>query len=165
MTTENKELNSFIKELYDKYEPYALFKSNLDDFKSYESSKIPPLNFGDWFLYQRLDKNGMMSYPKLALFIRHDIADMALEYYCVNYIKTWQQKCNTFIGKDRTYKIYLDSYIDSFNYFHDWDDVIYIFGVWKNKPNKKELRKAYEKTLWYYRTPYEKRLITINSLI
>ena len=166
MDNKELELNLKIKELYDKYEPHALFDTNKADFSAYQSNKMPALKFGDWFLYQLLDRSNMMSYPKLAIFVKHDILDMALEYQCVNYIKTWQQNCyikNDYKGS--SFKTYLDSYIHDFNYFHDWDDTIYIFDIWKSKPDKKDLRKAYEKTLWYYRTPYEKRVITLNSLV
>lgn len=106
------------------------------------------LSFGDHILYQIVYKDPetskmMMSYPKMAIFTSYNIADQALVYEMVSPIRSWEYK---FEPKEGYF--YSTTHITS---HIEWYDIIYIFGIWKNKPNWKEMKKAYRQT-FYFRT-------------
>jgi hypothetical protein len=46
-----------------------------------------------------------------------------------------------------------------------WFDDILVYGAWNSMPNWKQLKQAYERTWWFYRTEEEKRDIQLNRLL
>lgn len=46
-----------------------------------------------------------------------------------------------------------------------WDDSMYVYGVWDVKPTHKELRLAYEQTLWFRRSDEEIRDIKLKRIL
>ena len=98
------------------------------------------LKFGDFFLYQTVDDK-TMSYPKIGVFSTYDIADQALEYRFMSPVRTWQWNLQR-----KNEKYYIDSYLIS---EYDWTKYIYIFKVWKQMPDWKELKKTYYNTFYF----------------
>ena len=47
----------------------------------------------------------------------------------------------------------------------DWDDCMYIFGQWKQFPSWKELRQAYERTIWFHKGPSWYRDRQLNRIL
>ena len=150
------------EELYKKFEPISINPHDTDNFKKYRDDNIS-LKFGDWFLYQINTSKGM-KYPKLDIFLYYNTIDMAVEYNFYNYIKTWE-KNKTYKEKEGDkYDRYIIDDKNTTDYHIEWDNKIYIFDIWKQKPNWKELKKSYEKTFWYKRIPIEDRLFKIKNL-
>ncbi len=118
------------------------------------------LKYGDHFLYQIISnhytekrEDAIMSYPSIGTFTNYNIADQALEYEFITPMRTWETRFKpsqgTWYPTTR-----LCSHIE-------WDESIYIFGVWKSFPDWKEIKKAYKKT-FYFR---ENRKDKINRIL
>ena len=46
-----------------------------------------------------------------------------------------------------------------------WGDIMYVYGIWDIKPDWKQLRQAYERTLWFKKTKSELRDSQINRIL
>ena len=46
-----------------------------------------------------------------------------------------------------------------------WGDIMYVYGIWDTKPDWKQLRQAYERTLWFKKTKSELRDSQINRIL
>ena len=103
-----------------------------------------------------------MSYPKMAIFYRFSTLEMGDEYIFLDYPRTWMD--NTYYGGigskfcviDKL--VYLSSHVE-------WMDEIFIFGIWKNKPGFKELKLAYETTMWYSPSKSHYRNVILNRIL
>ena len=133
-------------------------KNYHEDFKNFNDSKTAGLKFGYHFLYQVVsNENKNMSYPKMAIFL-----EMGDEYIFLDYPRTWMD--NTYYGGigskfcviDKL--VYLSSHVECM-------DEIFIFGIWKNKPGFKELKLAYETTMWYSPSKSHYRNVILNRIL
>lgn len=46
-----------------------------------------------------------------------------------------------------------------------WTNQLYVYGAWDVKPSWKELRQAYEKTLWYGKSVEEQRDLNLKRIL
>lgn len=96
---------------------------------------IDQLEFGNYILFQEYvqkDYNGIcynyeISKPILGIYLGYFIADQAIGF---NYVK-W---CN-----------YKKSEVQNIDNHIEWNDYIDILGIWKNKPNWKQIISEYRK--------------------
>lgn len=142
----NKEVPKFIK------------KDELDYYNSIYRKTTNKLKFGDHILYQVLDSNKNMSYPKLAIFLGYDFYDQALVYRVVNQIRNTEN--NFFRKNDDIINYNPEHEVES---IIEWNDTLYIFKIWKQSPNWKEIKKIYKKTFYFRKNRKDKILKILNS--
>jgi hypothetical protein len=118
-------------------------------FEKYQMDKYK-LKFGDIFLYQIVDKN-KISYPKLATFVKYMMMDMALELQFVDSPRTWEYNVKFLSNPELDIYMPVCERSTEFSYHIEWDQVMFIFGHWKQMPSWKELRQAYERSIWFYK--------------
>ena len=46
-----------------------------------------------------------------------------------------------------------------------WDDSVNVYGCWNTLPGWKELRKAYQKTIWFHRSKEDNREFLLNGIL
>ena len=99
------------------------------------------------------DYEERLYYPKLGLHIDDYIVDMAIEVEWVDVRRTWENNTQYEYQHDgKTYKSWADDQRSELRTCICWDDSMYVYGVWDVKPNWKELKLAYEQTLWFRRS-------------
>ncbi len=135
------------------------------------------VNTGKFFLYEittPIKKIGVddyqetLYYPKLGLHIGDFIVDMAVEVEWVDIRRTWENNTQYEWVSDidgKTYKSYADDERSEIRSCICWDDSMYVYGVWDVKPTWKELKLAYEQTLWFRRSDEEIRDIKLKRLL
>lgn len=124
---------------------------------------------GNLFLYESVitgaGQNGL-TYPKLALFIDTYLVDQALEIEWIDTRRTWEYNCEyEYDYNEKTYTKIVAEDKSKLRSLILWDDVMYVYGVWDVKPDWKQLRQAYEKTLWFKKTKSELRNSQINRIL
>lgn len=132
--------------------PSYITESDLDNDESkYRNFDYNTLKFGKHFLFQTVTRpmkgNGVMSKPIMGTFVDYGIADQALEYKFILPTRTWETNYlnrTKFPNDTRLYDrdIEIDSVIE-------WDDYIYIFGMWDKFPDWKEMKVAMKETFYY----------------
>jgi hypothetical protein len=145
--------------------------------KSHEEFSLSNTNnieVGQFFLYEKMEftysrelkrREYNIYYPKLAIYLDSYVADQALEIEYKNVRRNWEHRTKyTYLFKDKEYSNYA-SEIQGVDTTILWDDDIYVYGVWDKIPNWKELKKAYEKSIWFKRTKEELRDIRIKSIV
>jgi hypothetical protein len=132
-------------------------------FEKYQMNNFK-LKFGDLFLYQIVDKN-KIGYPKLATFVKYMMVDMALELQFVDKPRTWEYNVEFLSNPDLDIKMPVSERPTDFSYHIEWDDSIFIFGHWKQMPNWKELRQAYERSIWFYKDQSKLREQQLKRLL
>lgn len=137
---------------------------NLTKHRKYELVKEL---FGKYFLYETIKEiNGVkyLSYPKLGLFINTYLRDMAVEVEWVDVRRTWEYNLEYEIEGGK-YKNLACDCVTKLNSIVIWNDSIYVYGSWDIKPTYKQLRPAYENTLWFGRSITDKRDIKLKRLL
>ena len=121
-----------------------------ESYKEFE--KYSPLEydlkFGDHFLYQIVTDEGAY-YPKMAVFIKDNIFDQAYGFDFINRPRVWEQN-TTFINENK-YENSISDLPSEISVHIEWTNFMLIFGKWKQFPSWKELRQAYERTIWFYK--------------
>lgn len=136
-------------------------------YKKYEffESKYSPKVIGQFFLYE-IYSNHEISYPKLGLYLNTLPCDQTIEVEFINLRRTWEwntQYKYTYESKEYTNYIgELQTKVDSVIL---WGDSMLVYGLWDKKPNWKEMKKAYERTWWFWRSVDEKRNITLDNIL
>lgn len=134
---------------------------------------------GQFFLYEymeyRSDRKGgahtLLHYPRVAIYLNNRLIDMALEIDFFNVRRSWEscRECKfTYTdndGAERIYTQYPSEIATGIESIILWDDSVNVYGVWDKLPGWKELRKAYEKTIWFSITVDEKRDRKIKSIL
>lgn len=134
---------------------------NLVDDKSIFRLKIP----GNYFLYETI-VNKNLSYPKLGIYIDSYVVDMALEIEWIDVRRTWEQNIKySYEFNNKLYTNYADQIRSELKNLIQWDDDIIVYGIWETKPNWKQLKQAYEKTIWFKKTKSELRNLQISRLL
>jgi len=134
------------------------------------------VNTGKFFLYEitesiKVVEEGYVErlyYPKLGLHIDDYIVDMAVEVEWVDVRRTWENNTQyEYISEydGKTYKSWADDERTELRSCICWDDSMYVYGVWDVKPTWKELKLAYQQTLWFRRTEQEIRDIKLSSIL
>jgi len=134
------------------------------------------VNTGKFFLYEITEsikavEEGYVErlyYPKLGLHIDDYMVDMAIEVEWVDVRRTWENNTQYEYISDidgKKYKSWADDERTELRSCICWDDAMYIYGVWDVKPTWKELKLAYQQTLWFRRTEQEIRNIKLSSIL
>ena len=132
------------------------------------------VNTGKFFLYEitepikKIDEDYQekLYYPKLGLHIDDYMVDMAIEVEWVDVKRTWERNTQfEYQYDDKTYKSWADDQRSELRTCVCWDDSMYVYGVWDVKPTHKELRLAYEQTLWFRRSDEEIRDIKLKRIL
>ncbi|CAG7579751.1 MAG: hypothetical protein SLAVMIC_00075 [uncultured marine phage] len=171
-----KELRKKEKQMYENlYKKYNWSQERDLDHVDYEPFKKyncvgsdDVLEFGQWFLFE-IEENihydsgtkHRLQYPKLGIFNQYLPCDQTIEVKYMEYKKTWE---NRLIEKDDKYSFLMERSSELKSHI-DWWDSMWIYGIWDHKPNWKELRKAFLKTQWYYRTKDEMRDYRLGQLL
>lgn len=125
---------------------------------------------GKFFLYEEcvpIDNTNNQTkmrivYPKLSVYLNTILIDQCSEIECFDVRRTWEK--NRKIKTENGYVTFADQ--ESLISRHtQWFNSIMIYGVWDSFPNWKELKVAYDKTFWYYKTKDEKRNIILNNIL
>jgi hypothetical protein len=131
---------------------------------NYKSLRIELKEPGNYFLYETII-NDNLSYPKLGIYITSYLVDMAIEAQWVDVRRTWEE--NTEYSYEHDGKLYTE-YVSEIRTkpktLIEWGDQLIVCGIWKTKPNHKQLRIAYEETIWFKKSKSELRNLKINSL-
>jgi hypothetical protein len=134
---------------------------------------------GQFFLYEYMeyksDRKGggysVLHYPRVAIYLNNRLIDMALEIDFFNVRRNWENKREykfTYTDRDgveREYKQYPSEISTSIESIILWDDSVNVYGVWDKLPGWKELRKAYEKTIWFSIPTEEMRERKLKSVL
>ena len=133
------------------------------------------VNTGKFFLYEitePIKKTGnedfeeRLYYPKLGLHIDDYVVDMAIEVEWVDVRRTWERNTQFEYQYDgKTYKSWADDERTELRSCICWDDSMYVYGVWDVKPTWKDLKLAYEQTLWFRRSDDEIRDIKLKRIL
>lgn len=153
----------------------TLNKDNAKKHQKYDflNAKV---NTGKFFLYEITEsikavEEGYVErlyYPKLGLHIDDYMVDMAIEVEWVDVRRTWENNTQYEYISDidgKTYKSWADDERTELRSCICWDDAMYVYGVWDVKPTWKELKLAYQQTLWFGRTEQEIRDIKLSSIL
>jgi hypothetical protein len=128
---------------------------------------------GNYFLYETItngraypgDTSPNLSYPKLGIYINSYLVDMAIETQWVDVRRTWEENTEYSYEHDgNVYTEYVSEIRTKFRTLIEWGDQLIVSGIWKTIPNHKQLRIAYEETIWFKKTKSELRNLKINSL-
>ena len=134
---------------------------------------------GQFFLYEYMEfksnrKSGshtLLHYPRVAIYLNSRLVDMALEIDFFNVRRSWESKHEHKLsytdrdGVERSYADYPSEIATKIESIILWDDSVNVYGVWDKLPDWKELRKAYEKTIWFGVTTEEMRDRKLKSIL
>jgi hypothetical protein len=150
----------------------AVFNKHCEKWQFYKMhDKLNHRRFGVYFLYELEEHSSELGtklhYPKLGLYINELPCDQTTEVEWIDYRpRTWEWKTEykyTYDGKE--YTNYMSEIPTEINRTPIWFDDILVYGAWNSMPNWKQLKQAYERTWWFYRTEEEKRDIQLNRLL
>ena len=148
------------------------FENEEDENEHYSKFDLhkSKIKTGKFFLYESIvggnRSQSVLTYPKLGLLIDTYIADQALEVEWIDTRRTWEYNCEyeyDYNGKTYTNLVAEDK--SELKSLILWGDVMYVYGIWDIKPNWKQLRQAYERTLWFKKTKSELRDSQINRIL
>jgi hypothetical protein len=150
------------EEIYKKKNLIKKIEGNIvNDTKSLFRLKIP----GNYFLYETI-VDGNLSYPKLGIYIDSYVVDMALEIEWIDVRRTWEQNVKySYEFNNKSYTNYADEIRSELKSLIQWNDDMIVYGIWDTKPNWKQLRQSYERTIWFKKTKSELRNLQINRLL
>lgn len=134
---------------------------------------------GQFMLYEhielRSDRKGgsyvVVRYPKVAVFLHSRLIDMAVEIDIFNVRRGWEyRREHTFTyqekdGTEKEYECFPSEQPSGIESIIIWDDGVNVYGVWDKLPGWKELKKAYQKTIWYSRSTEDNRDFLLGSLL
>lgn len=121
---------------------------------------------GQFFLYEKIEDD-LLHYPKLGLFLNDLPCDQTIELEWFDIRRSWEYR-QTYTGKMRDgteYKAHPYDLQSQIQRLILWDDSMEVYGVWDKMPTWKELRVAYEKTIWFGLSIEEKRDRKIKSIL
>jgi len=136
--------------------------SNKNDFISGDIS----VKIGQFFLYEKIEDD-FIHYPKLGIFLNVLPCDQTIEieWFDVRRSWEWRQTCTLKLQDGREYETNPCDSQSKIERLILWNDSIEVYGVWDKMPNWKELRIAYEKTVWFGMSKEDRRARKLNSLL
>jgi len=126
---------------------------------------------GNFFLYENLvndhiDNKDIISYPRLAIYINGYVVDMAPEIEYVDVRRGWEYRVEyEYEYNGSKFSQYAAEDKSQLKSFIDWHDHIFIYDKWETMPNWKELKKAYQKTIWFHTTTQQNRERLLNNIL
>jgi hypothetical protein len=124
---------------------------------------------GQFFLYETIKDGAMpyLSYPRLGLLINVLPCDQTIEVEWFDVRRTWEFRVPC-IAKNiygNEYDAYVCDNPSEIKRITLWNDSMNVYDVWDSMPAWKELRRAYEKTIWFSTDEQIKRDRTLRSLL
>lgn len=133
---------------------------------------------GQFFLYEHIEwwndskarRYCVLHYPRIAIYLNDRLVDMAFEIDFYNVRRSWENREYTFSwtdddGKERTYDAFGSEMATEIERIIIWDDSVNVYGHWDTLPGWKELKKAYQKTIWFHRTKEDNRDFLLGSIL
>ena len=138
-------------------------------FSAYESGHVI-LEFGDVFLFETIcdsHSKSILKYPEIGVFVKYNIYDQALVTEYVTKNRTWMDRVKYNSNPDPKYNYWMpiSDRVSEVVDFVEWSDSIYIYGKWDKMPGWKELKKSYQKTMWFHKTEEEIIDLKLRTLI
>lgn len=132
-------------------------------------------NMGKFFLYEKViyKQDGLIEvyYPKLGIYLNELPCDQTTEVEWIDCRRTYEWNIQyKYIhtdkdGNDSEFKIYLGEKETEIQRLPLWWDELLVYGAWDSMPSWKQLKQAYERTWWFYRSEDEKRDIQLNRIL
>lgn len=136
--------------------------STKTDFISGEISVRP----GQFFLYEKIEDD-LLHYPKLGIFLNDLPCDQTIEVEWFDVRRTWEWR-QTYVAKMRDgteYEAHPYNLQSNIERLILWHDSMEVYGAWDRMPTWKELRVAYEKTIWFGMSVEDRRDRKLRSII
>ncbi len=112
------------------------------------------------FIYSHDDANHLkVSYPKLGIYLNAYPCDQTIEVEWVDHRRTWEWNSRF------SEHCFVAEQTSELKYLPLWSDSMMIYGVWDKMPDWRQLKQAYERTWWFWRSPEELRDMQINRLL
>jgi hypothetical protein len=124
---------------------------------------------GQHFLYETIKEGAVphLSYPKLGIYLNDLPCDQTIELEWFDIRRTWEHMlpCSATDIYGKEFTTYAGNYPSEIRRMILWDDTMLVYGAWNGMPSWKELRRAYEKTLWFAIDEQAKRDRTLRSIL
>ena len=124
---------------------------------------------GQHFLYETIKEGAVphLSYPKLGIYLNDLPCDQTIELEWFDVRRTWEYRlpCVSKLRDGKEFETYVSDYQSEIKRLILWNDQMLVYGAWNGMPSWKELRRAYEKTLWFALDDQAKRDRKIGSIL
>lgn len=126
---------------------------------------------GQFFLYEIIDDSNNLYYPKIGILLNNLPCDQTFEVEWVDYRRNWEWRVEVDVenidkdGVTKKFTNLVGEYPTKMKSLILWDDQIKVYGAWYGLPDWKELRRAYEKTIWFSTTKEDIRERKLKSVL
>lgn len=126
---------------------------------------------GQFFLYEIIDDSNNLHYPKIGIHLNDLPCDQTLEVEWVEHRRNWEWRVEIDVentdadGVTKKFSNLVGEYPTMMRKLILWDDQIKVYGAWYGLPDWKELKRAYEKTIWFSTTKEEMRERKLKSVL
>ena len=126
---------------------------------------------GQFFLYEIIDDSNNLHYPKIGIHLNDLPCDQTLEVEWVEHRRNWEWRVEIDVentdadGVTKKFSNLVGEYPTMMRKLILWDDQIKVYGAWWGLPDWKELKRAYEKTIWFSTTKEEMRERKLKSVL
>ena len=142
------------------------------DYKEYDyiygDINVKP---GQFFLYEIIDDSNNLHYPKIGIHLNNLPCDQTFEVEWVEHRRNWEWRVEIDVenkdadGVTKKFSNLVGEYPTMMRKLILWDDQIKVYGAWYGLPDWKELKRAYEKTIWFSTTKEEMRERKLKSVL
>lgn len=130
--------------------------------KYYADKFLSELTFGKFVVFQQIQDDNMY-YPQMGVYVNSSLLDMAVCHSILEPPRSWMY--HTEIKSD-DYEYFISDFNMEVKDYVNWgSSIIKIFAIYDKKPNWKELKEAFEKTMWYELTDEQERNRAINRIL
>lgn len=126
---------------------------------------------GQFFLYEIIDDSNNLYYPKIGILLHNLPCDQTFEVEWIDYRRNWEWRVEIDVentdkdGITRKFTNLVGEYPTDIRRLILWDDQMKVYGAWWGLPDWKELRRAYEKTIWFSTTKEDIRERKLKSVL
>ena len=126
---------------------------------------------GQFFLYEIIDDSNNLHYPKIGIHLNNLPCDQTFEVEWVEHRRNWEWRVEIDVentdadGVTKKFSNLVGEYPTMMRKLILWDDQIKVYGAWYGLPDWKELKRAYEKTIWFSTTKEEMRERKLKSVL
>jgi len=133
--------------------------SNKNDFISGEIS----VRSGQFFLYEKIEDD-LLHYPKLGIYLNELPCDQTIEVEWFDVRRSWEFRQTVMYG-GTGYKGFPSDLPSKIERLILWYNSMEVYGVCDKMPTWRELRVAYEKTIWFGMSKDDRRDRKLNFLL
>lgn len=126
---------------------------------------------GQFFLYEIIDDSNNLYYPKIGIHLNNLPCDQTFEVEWIEYRRNWEWRVEIDVentdkdGVRRKFSNLVGEYPTKIRRLILWDDQMKVYGAWWGLPDWKELKRSYEKTMWFKTTKEEMRERKLKSVL